>query len=296
MSALPALPAHVRTAAPHDVWAAWSLGPALLIALVAWWYARGRRRLEPGSGPSGHVVHGRPIAFAAGLAVLAIALASPLDALAGALFSAHMVQHLALTLVAPPLLVAGAPLVPLAGAPHPGRRRLLRALRRRLVSGAVLRPGPAWVLAASLLQAATLWAWHLPVLYDAAVARHDIHVVEHATLLGAALVFWWVIAGHGHRAEPGLGIVAGFVAALQSGALAALLTFASRPWYASHQATAPAWGLGPLDDQQLAGVLMWVGGGLVYALAGGLLFLSWLATSPATPSLPSGDNASELRT
>ncbi|HEY7072404.1 MAG TPA: cytochrome c oxidase assembly protein [Acidimicrobiales bacterium] len=272
--------------APSQLWTAWRPDPLVVVALVlaAVGYRRGvvalRARARPGPR------RGEVAAFTAGLVAVAVALASPLEGAAGALFSAHMLQHLLLVLVAAPLLAAGRPALAI-GAAFPAttrrawRRQAARPAARR-ATDVVLHPVVVWALGT-----VTLWAWHLPVLYDAAV-RHDLlHAVEHASLLGTALLLWTVVWGRGPRpaATPtAVGLL--FATALASAALGAVLTLAGTPLYDVHATTTAAWGLSPLEDQQLAGATMWVPAGLVYmAVMAGLLgsWLSSLDREPATP-------------
>jgi len=217
-------------------------------------------------------------AFAAGLVSLFAALISPLNGLAAALASAHMVQHLALVLIAAPLLVLGAPLVPLLWAlPQPMRRALggwwkqARALRRAWY--ALRRPVVAW-----WLHAVAMWTWHLPSLYQAALGSEFLHALEHGCFFGTALLFWRALfpAGKSGRLSYGAGLLYVFATGMQSGVLGALLTFAPTPWYPAYGASVAAWGLTPLEDQQLAGLIMWVPGGLVYIHVAVVLFMAWL--------------------
>jgi putative membrane protein len=132
-----------------------------------------------------------------------------------------------------------------------------------------------------LLHVATLWFWHARVPYDAALANEFVHVVEHASFLVTAVLFWRVIAGArgAGRVSHGFGVVLVFAMALQSVFLSVLLTFARTPWYASYAATTRPWGLEQIADQQLAGAIMWVPGGLVYVAAGLALTVAWLRTA-----------------
>jgi cytochrome c oxidase assembly factor CtaG len=213
----------------------------------------------------------------AGLAVLAVALVSPLDALSAALFSAHMVQHLLLLVVAPPLLVLGIPPVAMFWAlPGPSRRSLgrwwnhSRALRCtwRVLS----HPLSAWMLAT-----ASLWLWHMPALFDAALRNDALHALEHLSFVSTALLVWWlVLQPRGRRRLGYAGALAVVVtAALQSAALGALLTFAHSAWYAP-SGVEGSWGLSVLQDQQIAGLLMWVPGGAAYAAALCAVVVLWL--------------------
>lgn len=265
---------------PHDLWGAWSLEPGVLfaLALVAWCYTRGTRALWRRAGVGRGVRRWQATSFAGGLAALVLALVTPVHALGEALFAAHMVQHLLLVLIAAPLLALSAPVPALLWAPPAGARRALarlwrRARRLRAAGHALTHPLAAWTLAT-----VTLWAWHLPSLYDAAVRLEAVHSLEHASFLASALLFWWALvrpAGPFRRAR-GAALLYLFAAAVQSATLGALLALTSRPWYAAHLATAQPWGLSPLEDQHLGGAIMWMPAGVVYlvALAGALV--AWL--------------------
>jgi cytochrome c oxidase assembly factor CtaG len=226
-------------------------------------------------------------AFAASITVLLIALASPIDALAEALFSAHMVQHLLLMLVAAPLWVLGTPLVPLLWAlPAPARRRTgrywvgsrwLAPSFRALTSGGV----------ALLLNTVAIWVWHFPSPYQLALENPRAHAVEHLTFFGSALLFWWVVlqpAGR-RRTSYALALLLVVAALMQGGVLGALLMFANAPWYPVHAAGARAWGVDLLQDQQRAGLIMWIPSAGLYVLAGVWLFLQWMRSEARRDSL-----------
>ena len=187
----------------------------------------------------------RTVAWIAGVVVAVAALVPPLHGYAAALFSAHMVQHLILVLVAAPLLALGAPRVP--------------------------RIGP---LAVALLHAGAIWAWHLPTAYDAALASDLLHGIEHLSFLATGWLFWAFILRRTDVSQlQRVGVV--FATALQSSALGALLAFASRPLYSGHLGTTGRWGLTALEDQQLAGAIMWVPPGVVYLAVMLVLLYRW---------------------
>jgi putative membrane protein len=266
--------------APRDLWTAWSADPAVLLGLVlaAALYARGLRRYWQRVGSGRGIARWQAVAYTAGLGAVAVALVSPLDALSTALFAAHMAQHLVLVQVAAPLLVLGAPLVPGLWAFGPATRRAIGRWWRhapgpRAVWRVVSQPLVVWVLFAGVL-----WGWHLPALYQAALVSAPIHAAEHASLLGAALLLWWTVLhpGRSGRLGYGAGVLYLFATGLHSGLLGAFLTFAPVPWYPSYAPTVAAWGLSPRDDQQLAGLLMWVPGGLLFVLAACGLLVAWL--------------------
>jgi cytochrome c oxidase assembly factor CtaG len=228
----------------------------------------------------------RAAAFAGGWAALFIALVSPLDRLASSLLSAHMAQHMLLVMAAAPLLAFSRPLgVLLLGLPRGLRQGLGRGWRGahalRAAWHGVSHPGAAWAL-----HAGALLLWHAPVLYQAALVSDGVHHLEHASLLGTGWLFWWVLALAARRAAPRSGWLRGpgaalyvFALALPTGLLGALMTFASVPWYPAYASTTPAWGLSPLGDQQLAGALMWVPGGIIYLAAALGLLGAWFAAA-----------------
>lgn len=277
---IPALAHAGRPPAPHDAWAAWNLDPALVLGVVVavWAYRRGRSGRRRDDADTW-----RARCFAGALAAIGAALISPLDAISGALASAHMVQHVLLVLVAAPLLAMSAPSGTLLRGSPPGARRVAARWQRRLrlTRGhlSVLRhPAAVW-----LLHVATIWFWHAGVPYDAALEHHALHVVEHATFLATAVLFWRVVVGarRADRVPNGLGVLLVFAMAMQSVFLSALLTFARAPWYSGYAATTAPWDLAPLADQQLAGVIMWIPAGLVYLAAGLTLMVTWVrATEP----------------
>lgn len=266
--------------APGELWTSWPLDPAVvaILFLAAAVYARGIARLD---APERRrpVERRQVVAFYGGLASIAVALVSPLDALAGALVSAHMVQHLVLLLVAPPLLVYGRPVIVVGAALPPRRRRWLtgagRAPAFRLLERAA---GSAPIALAAHVVA--MWVWHLPGPYQAAVRNDLVHALEHASFLVTALAFWAaVVQPRRRRTVPyGVAIASCFVAWIASGGLGALLSFATHPLYPTLAAHARTWGLTPLQDQQLAGVIMWVPAGVGYVIAMAALFLKWMAS------------------
>lgn len=248
----------------------WVTGP-LLISFA--WFAIGYMRLRTRS--RGQSLHTREAGwFLAGWTVLAAALVTPLHEAGERSFAAHMLEHELLMLVAAPFLVLSRPLgIALWAFPHSWRLGLAQL-------GQGIGPVWRWVTApvvATLLQAIALWLWHAPSLFDLALAHDGWHVVQHLCFLLTALLFWWaVLHGRGNR-RVGVAVGCLFFTATISGALGALMALSASPWYAGYAATGlDAFGLTPSEDQQLAGVLMWVPGGLVHAGAGLALLARWL--------------------
>jgi cytochrome c oxidase assembly factor CtaG len=229
---------------------------------------------------------GRAAAFAAGLGVVLLALCSPIDALGHRLLQAHMVQHLLLMVVAPPLLWLGAPVAPLlAGLPLRARRAVASVLATgpvRWLSRVLTEPRVAWV---SFVVA--FWAWHVPALYDVALRSDVWHHVEHACFFLTALLFWHpvILAWPARQAWPRWGmIVYLLLAEAQATLLSAILTFSDRVIYPAYAAGAGLRGLSPLEDQALAGVIMWVPGSIAFTIALLWLVLQALGPQPRMPA------------
>ena len=262
---------------PHDLWSAWSFEPLVVITLITAGvlYSVGLRRLwSRGAGVG--IRRWEAAAFAGGWLMTVIALVSPLHALGGVLFSAHMTQHELLISICAPLLVIGRPLVPfLWGLPLSWRRKLGNWTRNAGVSSAwyaLSLPAVAFTL-----HAAALWIWHLPGPYQATLTSEVAHSLQHASFLGTGLLFWWtVFKSRGSELGYGAAVFYLFGTALQTGALGALLTFAPGLWYPAYAATTGPWGLSPLEDQQLGGLIMWIPGSIPYVLGGLYMFARWL--------------------
>jgi putative membrane protein len=224
-------------------------------------------------------------AFAGGLFTLAVALLSPLAWWSRLLFSAHMTQHEILMLISAPLLVFGQPLVPALWAmPQKWREGWSRWSGRPLTVAAwQALTGP---LAVFLLHAAALWLWHLPRLYEAALHHEGIHALQHVSFVATAALFWWgMVHGRYGRMGYGLSVLYVFLTAVHSSVLGALMTIAPGIWYPSYGAAVGPAHLGPLEDQQLAGLLMWVPSGVVFIVFGLALFAAWLGESDKRAAL-----------
>ena len=200
-------------------------------------------------------------AFLAGCVAVGIALASPLDELAESRLSAHMIQHEILMVIAAPLLALGRA--------HWVILNLL-ARRPKNVAAKLFRFARCNPLTACILHGVAIWLWHVPTFYQAALAHPFLHALQHASFLGTALLFWWSVLDR----SAGYGLAAFYVfgTSLHTGILGALLFFSPRLWY-------PIYGLGgaALEDQQLAGLIMWIPGGFVLAATALLLISYWLA-------------------
>jgi cytochrome c oxidase assembly factor CtaG len=209
---------------------------------------------------------GRALAFAAALTVIAGALNGPLHDLADRhLFSAHMAQHLALMLVAPPLLLAG--LAPGMLAPLLRRPAVARAL------GALARPPVAFVV-----YNAVLIAWHLPLTYGAALEHHGLHIAQHLTFMATAVLGWCPILSPEPalpRASYGAQLLYLFMLGVPMTAVAAMITMADHSLYPFYSSPPQVWALSPLDDQRLGGLLMWIPAGVAPMAAFTAVFFRW---------------------
>lgn len=284
---LPALALHDVDAPPGV--AQWSFEPwvvALLVAGAAL-YAMGIASLWRRAGAGRGIRVAEAGRFAVGWLVLAVALLSPLDALAARSFALHMVQHELLMVVAAPLLVRSRPLEAWAWALSRWRGGLGAVTHNRVV-------GAAWraltgLVGAWCFHAIALWAWHLPALFHAALSSTAVHALQHATFLASALAFWWSVLDARSRAPGALQLASVAATMVHTGLLGALLTFAPSPWYGVEGAR--ALGLTPLEDQQLGGLVMWVPGGLAYLVAGLALAASWLREGPPPRRRTAGSRA-----
>lgn len=215
----------------------WNLDPMLLAGLTAC-VALTLMHLEHWQKPGGRR---RRAAAQAALAIVALLYVSPLCALSSAFFNVRVIHHMALVLVLAPLL---------AFSVEPWPARLVR---------------PVWPWTA--VAAAAFWFWHAPGPYSAALSSTGVYWLMQASLLATATGFWAAI----RRAEAGTAIAAVLATTVQMGLLGALITFSVRPLYPPHFASALSWGVSPLVDQQLAGVLMWAPGSFAYLLAAMLI-------------------------
>jgi len=220
----------------------------LLTAMVLYVMGVGRLWRRAGKGRGITIVH--TMSFAAGIGLVALAALSPLHHVAERSLWAHMVQHEILMVLAAPLLVLGRPVQ---------AWQWVWPIRV-----------PAWLsdpLVAWTVHGAAIWLWHVPGLFERAVASEALHFAQHASFLGSAILFWWAIV-----VRPHFGAMASlFTTMLHTGALGALMTFSRHPWYSGYA----------LEDQQLAGLIMWIPAGLAYPLAALFIGSRWLRRSAA---------------
>lgn len=252
-------------------WNAWKLYPSflagwLLLGGVYFLFAGPLRSRFPGSRP---VPPARLASFAAGLALMLISLQGPLHELSDTyLFSAHMVQHLAVMLVMPPFLIYGLPDWMLRPALRlPGMTALARALTRPLVAFALIN--------------VVFGAWHFPGPYDLMMRDHDVHILMHLMIMATGVVMWWPVMSplpELPRIPGPLQMVYLFVLGIPMMVVAALITFSRTALYAWYGQAPRLFGLSLLDDQRLGGVIMWVPGALVLWIGITAVYFRWSRT------------------
>jgi putative membrane protein len=273
---------HPDYAHPTFNWlTSWSWDPlaSVPLALSLTLYLRGLTRIWAAPAGRRSIRPWQASAFLVGWFTLVIALVSPLDVLSDWLFSAHMTQHELLMLVAAPLMVLGRPLVVMFWTFGPdGRSRVAGWIQHRVIAVSwryITGPVTVW-----LLHAIALWIWHLPFLYQAALANDGVHAIQHVSFFATAALFWWAVA-HGRYGRIGYGVAVLYVftTAVHSGALGALVTFAPSLLYPAYAEPARAWGVDPLQDQELAGLIMWIPFSLTFLIVGLALFAAWLGES-----------------
>ena len=247
--------------APPDLWRQWDVHPSVIIGLALlgglYVYLGGltapRRRVA---------------SFAGALLVLGLALNGPLHNLSdGYLFSAHMVQHLLLTLVFPPLLLYGTPAWVV--------RPLLRPHWVHRFARRATRP-----LAAGVLFSVPITLWHFPQFYEAALEHHPLHIVQHLVFLATAVLMWWPVLSPTPelpRAGYLTQLLYLFVLGLPMSVAGALITLSGEVLYPFYAAAPRVWGLAPLADQQLGGLVMWVGGAIYLWVAATVVRFRWSA-------------------
>lgn len=267
----------------------WSIPPAasFALALTAILYLRGWLLMRRAGVP--FIPLWRAASFLLGLLWLWIALASPLDTFSGFILTAHMLQHMVLMMIAPPLILLGAPLVPLVrGLPVFAAREFagpfLNWRFAMRIGNALIRPAVALIIMGT-----AMFAWHTPRLYELALASGSWHEVEHACFFLASLVFWWPIIqpwpSHTHRPRwilvPYL-----LIGDLQNTVLSAILVFSDRLIYPTYGTTPRLFGFSALADQAAAGAIMWVAGSTVFLIPATVIALQLLSSRrPVEPGI-----------
>lgn len=254
----------------------WALDPMPVVplGLTLAIYLAGWRRLSKRASRSV-----QPTLFLSGWTVLTLSLISPLHEAGERSFTMHMIEHELIMLVAAVLLASSGAVGVLAwGLPRPLRLGLggrwkgpLQRLWRKLTEP----------VTATAIQAVAMWAWHAPLLFDRALDSGAWHIAQHSSFFASSLLFWWAMLHPRGRAN-GYGVSAAclFATSLIGGALGALMSLSSSPWYTDYATMGMTEiGLDPVDDQRLAGLIMWIPGGLAHGLAALVLFYQWLKAS-----------------
>jgi cytochrome c oxidase assembly factor CtaG/cytochrome c551/c552 len=274
----------------------WEFSPLVVVplAVTAALYVVGLRRLWRRAGSGRGMSRWSAASFGFGWMTLVVSLVSPMAWLSGILFSVHMTQHTLLLLVAAPLLTFGHPLLAWMWALDPKRRVVIaRAFRGRATMRAwhvVTAP-----LSVFLIQAVALWVWHIPSWYEAALHSDLIHALEHVCFVLAGSLFWWaMVNGRYGRSGYGLGVLYVFLTAIHSSALGALATVAPSVWYSDYARQGARWGVDALQDQQLAGLLMWIPAGVIFIVLGLALLAAWLGESERRVHFSASEAASRL--
>jgi putative membrane protein len=269
--------AHVEPDGEQAVWTfdPWIITPLLTVGVL---YAFGGFFLWLRTTTTRHLRRWHALAFVGGWLTLVGALVSPLHWLGERLFSFHMIEHEILMAVSAPLLVLARPIGTLLWS----LPRRIRVAVGRLLSRPTINFVWQWLSAgrnATLIHGIAIWAWHAPVLFDSAVTNITTHRLQHLSFLLTAVIFWWSVL---RRSNAGLAAWHLFITMLHTSVLGALMALAPRLLYAPQTGTAAAWGLTPLEDQQLAGIIMWIPAGTVYAGAALFLTTLWIRQASET--------------
>jgi cytochrome c oxidase assembly factor CtaG len=252
-----------------DFWLTqWDLEPSILIGTVLaiglYIYAMGPLRKR--HFPDEPIMTGQTIAFLSGTLIMFLALVSPLDELGDSyLFSAHMVQHLCLTILGPPLLLLGTP-----------EWMVKPALQNKVIFN--VAKVLTYPVVAFVLYNVDFWLWHAPPLYNATLENQTIHILEHLTFIFFGLLYWWPIFSPSKdlpRLPFGGQILYLFVSGMPSVLLGAGLTF-SPPLYAPYIAAPRIWGISAATDQQLGGLIMWIPVSIFYIVIMSVIFIRWM--------------------
>jgi putative membrane protein len=280
----------------------WDWRPEVIIPLVAlaalyltgWWRLRSRTTSTRNTTPRSWrrlAAPWRPVSYLAGLVVIGIALISPIDVLVQQLFSVHMIQHLLLIMIAPPLLLLANPMPFLLwGLPSsvrkPTGRAIGKALNKDNASGQLVRkltaPGVIW-----LLYVITVFGWHDPGLYNLALESALVHDLEHLMFFGVGMLFWWHVVGAGpvlHKQFGQFGKIAYVLAAIPPNmALGIFLAFSPDIIYTYYLDVPRIFDMSVLDDQRISGVIMWIPGSMMYFIAALVLIAGLLTGEQAKP-------------
>ncbi len=273
----------------------WRIDVVIVLVLAgtiyAWGWLQLRAVRQKARVPTSRLVtKGRLISYLGGLVVLAVALMSPIDVLGAQLLTFHMIQHLLLIMIAPPLLLLANPLpFFLWGLPRKARFVVASMLKPKASFRRILRlsttPGVVW-----LAFVVVYVGWHDPHAYNAALQFEWVHDVEHLTFFATGMLFWWHVTAAGpriHKRFP-FGVRIGYLAAaIPPNMLTGVaIAFANEPIYTYYTTVPRLFGLTVMQDQMIGGVIMWVPGSMMYIIAILIMVSRWLQVENEKPPLP----------
>jgi putative membrane protein len=268
-------PAAAHGDAAHEA-AQWTFDPWVVVPLAAFAVACAIGAMRLGVREH-HAARGQRATAALAWLSLAGALVSPLHWLGERVFTFHMIEHEIVMVVAAPLFVIARPVgLLLWSLPHGARLAVggwMAAAGTRAAWGVATRPAVA-----TIAHGVAIWVWHIPAVFDATVDHLLLHRLQHLSFFVTALLFWWAVL---RRCDPGAAVCHVFATMMHTSVLGALIALAPRPLYLLQTASAPAWGMTPLEDQQLAGLVMWVPAGTVYAGFALYLAARWIRRLPS---------------
>ena len=264
-------------------WSAWNWDWLILsnLAIAGGIYSTGLKRLWTKLGVGHGVRRRHAVAFAFGYTAAFLALVSPIDAISDELQWMHMIQHMVLMNVAAPLMVFGSPsLVALWALPLEWRQRISKLKRTAepwSPRGYILwQPLLLWSV-----YAFTMWIWHLPRFYEAALHHQRLHDFQHLSFFLVSCLFWRLLLDpiRRLRLSKGVGVFYLFTTSLHATILGVLMALAPSLWYPFYSDKTAVWNVSPLEDQQIAGLIMWMPACMIYAVVAAILFGLWLAES-----------------
>ena len=269
-----------------DVWTHWHAHPDVLIglAILEGAYLFGVGPLREKHGLADEIDPRQVATFTAGVLVIFISLLSPIHELSDQyLFSAHMLQHVLLTLVAPPLLILGTPdwLI----------RPLLRADLSFRIARLVTHPVAAFASFNFIFA-----LWHIPSLYNTSVTNHGVHIAEHLLFMAAAVIMWWPIASRMPelpRLSYPLQMMYLFLLSIAQIIVFAPITFSTEPLYEWYASAPRVWGLSAVVDQQIGAIIMKMGGGVLFGFLIVVLFFKWYNQEQGSAGIDADQEAYE---
>ena len=272
---------------------------------VGWWRLRKRtrraRRKRRSASRHELAARWRLVSYISGLLFVALALLSPIDALGQQLFFMHMIQHLLLIMIAPPLLLIANPMpFILWGLPAKWRLKSGHGIAHLLHREGSIRHGLRVATGAGvvwLVWTIAVIGWHDPTMYNAALRSEFVHDLEHLTFFAASMIFWWIVTGAGphiHKQFGHIGRIVFVLAAVPPNmALGLVLAFAGTVIYSYYEAVPRLWGIDPVTDQRIGGVIMWIPGSMMFIIAALVLIAQMLQEEDAKPILTEKDWVSD---